>query len=192
MIRDIGGDQAFANDLSAHIAERRIIKTLIALRCARGRSQADVAAKMGCSQGRISKLESSMDEDIRVGDIRGYARALGLTTIVGLENSGSRSVDLVKHHAGCIKRLVDNLARMGKSDLVVAEGVAKFFGEAAFNLLNMLDQATKELPPEVHNHGVNVEVVGPDDEGCTGGREDEETAPRKPRTPKKRNGMQPA
>jgi hypothetical protein len=40
MVRDVGDDPAFADDLAGHVAERRLVTRLFALRCARGLSQA--------------------------------------------------------------------------------------------------------------------------------------------------------
>jgi transcriptional regulator with XRE-family HTH domain len=163
LVRDVGGDPAFADDFEKHIAERKLVKRLVALRCARGLSQKDIAAKMGCTQGRISKLEASRDEDLRFGDIRGYAKALGLETILGLEG-GPHAVMRVKYYAACIKRQVDRLAGLATNDQAIAEGVSRFFSDAAFNILNILESATKRLPEEVQPLGVSVEIIGPEGE----------------------------
>ena len=89
MVRDTADDPSLVSDLERHIFERRLVSQLFVSRCVQGLSQKDVAEKMGCTQGRISKLEASRDEDLRLGDIQGYAQALGLTTILGLEDGPS-------------------------------------------------------------------------------------------------------
>ncbi len=159
MTRDVVDDPAFADDLGKHIAERQLVRRLFALRCARGLSQQDVAVKMGCSQGRVSKLEASRDEDLSLRDIRSYAKALGLTTILGLEG-GSTAVARVKFHHACIKRDLDALTKLAMTDAEIAEGVARFFDEAAFNFLRLLENATKTLPDEAQSSSVSVVMVG--------------------------------
>ena len=37
-----------------------------------------MAAKLRCSQSRISKIEDSQDADLSLGDIQAYARIVGL------------------------------------------------------------------------------------------------------------------
>ncbi len=163
MVRDVVEDPAFADDLTRHLAERRLVRRLFALRCAQGLSQKDIAEKMGCTQGRVSKLEASRDDDLSLGDIRAYAAALGLTTILGLEG-GPSAVARVKFHHACIMTAIDTLAKLALKDESIAKGIARFFGEAAFNFLAILEDATKKLPAEVQALGVLLEVVGPGDE----------------------------
>jgi transcriptional regulator with XRE-family HTH domain len=45
---------------------------------AAGLTQAQMAAKLRCSQSRISKIEDSQDADLSLGDIQAYARIVGL------------------------------------------------------------------------------------------------------------------
>jgi transcriptional regulator with XRE-family HTH domain len=79
MVRETSDDGggAFADALEERLRSRRILKDLMVLRAGRGLSQGDVAAKMGCTQSRISKLESSKDADLSLGVLAGYASAVG-------------------------------------------------------------------------------------------------------------------
>jgi ribosome-binding protein aMBF1 (putative translation factor) len=56
----------------------RLIDQLIIARAAAGLTQAQMAAKLRCSQSRISKIEDSNDADLSLGDIQAYARIVGL------------------------------------------------------------------------------------------------------------------
>ena len=56
----------------------RLIDQLIIARAAAGLTQAQMAAKLRCSQSRISKIEDSQDADLSLGDIQAYARIVGL------------------------------------------------------------------------------------------------------------------
>ena len=56
----------------------RLIDQLILARVAAGLTQAQMAAKLRCSQSRISKIEDSQDTDLSLGDIHAYARIVGL------------------------------------------------------------------------------------------------------------------
>ena len=56
----------------------RLIDQLIVARVTAGLTQAQMAAKLRCSQSRISKIEDSQDVDLSLGDIQAYARIVGL------------------------------------------------------------------------------------------------------------------
>ncbi len=59
-------------------AKTKVIDQLILARVAAGLTQAQMAAKLRCSQSRISKIEDSQDTDLSLGDIQAYARIVGL------------------------------------------------------------------------------------------------------------------
>ena len=59
-------------------AKTRLIDQLIVARVAAGLTQSQMAAKLRCSQSRISKIEDSQDADLSLGDIQAYARTVGL------------------------------------------------------------------------------------------------------------------
>ena len=59
-------------------AKTRLIDQLIVARVAAGLTQAQMAAKLRCSQSRISKIEDSNDADLSLGDIQAYARIVDL------------------------------------------------------------------------------------------------------------------
>ena len=59
-------------------AKTKLIDQLILARVAAGLTQSQLAAKLRCSQSRISKIEDSHDADLSLGDIHAYARVVGL------------------------------------------------------------------------------------------------------------------
>ena len=79
MVRDISADEELAKKLEKLIESKRVVKTLISLRIREGKTQKQVAEHMGCSQSRISKLESGEDKHIRLGDILKYLEAIDMT-----------------------------------------------------------------------------------------------------------------
>lgn len=86
MVRDLSEDKAQGERTAKKIEERTIINFLMALRAASGLSQSEIAAKMGCTQSKISKLEGGKDEELSIGDFHGYADALGLPSCIGIDN----------------------------------------------------------------------------------------------------------
>ena len=146
MVRATSDDPGFADDFERRSARRRLIRLLISLRGRMGLSQTDLAKRIGCTQSRVSKLEGSEDDEITFGDFRKYAAALGFSMQTSLMPKGVKTVDRVRFHALQIKNLVEKMAGLAEQDPAIAQGVSAFFGEAAFNLLLILQDAADKLP----------------------------------------------
>ena len=134
VLRDVAPDDAFQADFDQHVAERRLIKELLALRAVRGLSQRNVADHVGCTQSRISKLENTRDADVRFGDFQAYADAVGCDLVAQPIPREMEPANKVKCCFRAIKNHMDDLAQLAKSDEKIAEGVAAFFGECFLNL----------------------------------------------------------
>ncbi|MBI1311939.1 helix-turn-helix domain-containing protein [bacterium] len=145
MIREIEDDD-FAAELETILAERRILKSLIAMRIAAGVSQGDIADKLGCSQSRVSKLERANDGDLKLDELAAYGAATGREFEILAHRKGSTPVDRVKAYAFCIHRELKFLASLAKGDQSMAQGVSAFIGEALFNVVKAMKDAAKTLP----------------------------------------------
>lgn len=151
MVRETTDDDAFTAAFEGRLRGRRIVKELMVLRAGRGLSQGDVASKLGCTQSRISKLESSADADIRLGDFARYASAVGFRVDVVLESRETTSVERVKRLASRIKEELDHLAGLARDDRRIAQGVASFFNEAFFDLVKILQGSAENLPRDAED-----------------------------------------
>jgi len=145
MIREIDDDD-FAAELETILAERRILKSLIAMRIAAGVSQGDIADKLGCSQSRVSKLERANDGDLKLDELAAYGAATGREFEIIGHRKGSTPVDRVKAYVFCIRRELQFVASLVKGDQSMAQGVSAFIGEALFNVVKAMKDAAKTLP----------------------------------------------
>lgn len=162
MMNDLVGDDEVRESIEQRIGSRQIIKNLLALRAAQDRSQKDIAKHLGCTQSRVSKLESGVDDDLRLGDFHAYLAALGLDlTLVVTDAREDSVVRQVKFHAFRIKNLLNQLADLAKDDETIIDGVTKFFGESAFNLMKILAGRVKKLPRNGNGQGpyMKIEVI---------------------------------
>ncbi len=100
---------------------------------------------MGSTQSQVSRIEASEDFDLNFGSIVRFAQAMDVCVDLTLISKDATAVNRVRHHAFCIKRLTDHLANLAVADRTIADGVAQFFSEAAFNLLHMLEDSAKRL-----------------------------------------------
>ena len=146
LLRDVAPDDEFRAEFDQRVARRRLIKHLLALRAVKGLSQKDIAEKLGCTQSRVSKLENANDDDVRLGDLRAYANAVGSELIASAIPQDMKPVDKVKCHAFAIKKHMDDLSQLAKSDARIAQGVASFFHELFVNFILMLGDSAKRLP----------------------------------------------
>jgi transcriptional regulator with XRE-family HTH domain len=160
MVQATAGDKDFTESFANRLRRRQIVKDLAIQRALKGLSQKDIADKLACSQGRISKLESSDDVDLRLGDMASYARALDLRLRIILESPRMTPVERVKQYAFRIREELDRLAGLAKKDHSIVQGVSDFFGEAFFNLLRILQDSAGRLPcnPEDGSPYITFEV----------------------------------
>ena len=115
LIRDISGSSSFADGFESRLANRKIVKELMVLRATQGLSQKDVALKLGCTQSRISKLESMTDADLRIGDLSKYAEVLGLELRISFESMNRSPTARVNKRDSALKTRGDNSRRKSVS-----------------------------------------------------------------------------
>ena len=84
---ELGCEKETAELVYKRIQARRLVKMLTAERVRHNLSQKEIAAKMNCSESKISRMESSNDVDLNFGDILAYARAAGINMSVLFDDS---------------------------------------------------------------------------------------------------------
>jgi transcriptional regulator with XRE-family HTH domain len=135
-----------------------VIKLLIALRALADKSQSDLAKSLGCSQSRISKLESGKDGDLRLEDFHAYLTALGYDMKIVIGKRDQTAFDEVKYHALSIKRLLDHLADLAGDDESMSRGVLKAIGETWYNLAKMLEDSARKVKLRPKQAGAPIAV----------------------------------
>jgi transcriptional regulator with XRE-family HTH domain len=161
MVRDLSEDRAFAEEFAKRLSRRQLIKALTVLRTRAGLSQQDLAEELECTQSKVSKLESSDDADIRLGDLLAYTGAVGCEMRIFLVPERQKIVDEVKMHTFVIKRLLDKMVRLAGSEGAMTEAVAGFLEEAAFNLTHLVRQAAAALPGLPDEPALPLQVEAP-------------------------------
>jgi transcriptional regulator with XRE-family HTH domain len=147
MLKDLSGDVQFNQEFEEMVTQRQIVKHLIGLRCSKGVSQSDVAKALGVTQSRISKIENGIDDDIRVGDFKAYAKTMGMDIGLVFANHNRTIADEIKFHAFRIKHLLDKLAGFAQRDESIAQGVTNFMTEALINIAKLIQDSFSKLPP---------------------------------------------
>ena len=153
MINKLSGDDAFKNLATQELQGKQIAKLLFYLRCKSALSQKELADKIGCSQSRISKLESANDKEVSLDDLLMYSKALKLQLEIGFADHSVKIVDQIKYHALKMHHYMDQLCELAKDDPEIIEGVRKFYGDALFNVLNLITSSYKRLPTKKKTAG---------------------------------------
>ena len=125
VVKNLSDDKGFHEDFKNQAFDKMLSKTLFAMRCSKGVTQAEMAEKMDCTQSRVSKLEHSGLDTIKVSDLVSYAGALDLKMSIAFHEDMT-SVESVKFHAFEIKKHLDHLADLAHRDDGIFEGVKEF------------------------------------------------------------------
>ena len=145
MTKDVSLEASFNNLLSKEIDEKRIAKFLFLLRCKNNLTQKQMAEKIGCTQSKISKIESAYNNELSVQDLLDYGKAMNLQLDLGYRHPSLKIVDMIKYHAFKIKHLFDQLTNLAKDDKELNESIAKFHIEAFFNIDKILTDSFSKL-----------------------------------------------
>ena len=124
----------------------RLICDLIRLRAASGLTQTAMAEKMGCGQSRISKLEHGTDEDITLGELDAYLRALDKHLYMAVFSSELNASSMIKYHTCAIRKELENLIRLAEADQKIAKGIDSFSMDLFYVFCKMLDELSAKLP----------------------------------------------
>jgi len=172
------GDEQYIVEHEGRMAGRRLIQRLLAQRLKRDLSQKDMASKFGCTQSRISKLETGTDDDLRWGDIKQYLGSLDLAPRVSIVPKEFKLVDQIKHHAFAIQDLLNRVVEFTNGpDQNIAKEAAKFAAiEVPINLAKTMIMAIKAIPEEI------LRSLSSQDEDCALNPED-------PNLPEKDNSI---
>ena len=162
MVRDLSDDKEQAERTIRIIQERTIIDHLMAMRSSLDMSQHDLAAKMKCTQSRISKLENGKDDDLTIGAFRDYARALGLNMCIQLYRDTPKIADQIRYHALSIEKLFKQIAKVAKDDHAITQGVMKLFEATARQFAEIATVIAQDLKSQEPTSIIRVES-----EGCT-------------------------
>jgi len=166
LMREGGVSEEVRSKVAAMESDTRIALQLAKLRQRAGMTQEDMAKHFGLTQGAISKLESGHDDEITLREIREYARATGQRVNVMFGKPFSH-VEAVKLHAYGIKHRLEALAAIANQndDHQIKQEIRGFFGEAFFNILEILSVCNNMLPSTGNEFEVKMEVIK--DEGLT-------------------------
>jgi transcriptional regulator with XRE-family HTH domain len=164
LVRD-ASDPEFAEAFKKYQAERRLVNCLTVTRCAKGVSQAELAARMGCGQSKVSKMESSTDADLNFGDIASYAFALKQSVFIAFSQDKLNGADRIRSHVECIKRELEELVKLADDDKTDGDGVEAFAIETVKEMLTVIERSLDKIPHQRQHTVPEIYVEAEGDRG---------------------------
>lgn len=138
LIKNLSENEDFKKDAIEQISENSLGKFLSFLRCDHKLTQKGLAEKIGCTQGRISKIESAKDENLSIKDFIEYGNSLGLELEIGYRSKKMRWIDMVKYHAFKMQKYLNLMVEVAKEDEAMETGVLDFHVETLRNVPRMI------------------------------------------------------
>jgi transcriptional regulator with XRE-family HTH domain len=126
MLEDIGASQESIDSVKE--VEAQIALPLLAgLRVSKKLTQKELAQAIGCSQGRISKLETARDEELRLQDFVNYTRATNQEVWITI--GSSTIAQHIKLLTRALRQAFEELTILAGEDEQIRKGVDDFLDE---------------------------------------------------------------
>jgi transcriptional regulator with XRE-family HTH domain len=144
----LADDPEVETRVNAEIAKKRLVTAMIKARVQKGWNQRQMANAMKCTPSRICRLESSTDENLRMGDVIAYFQALGMGVDLLLNDKSLPVAARIKH---CVLRtdaLLKELAGIAQElngETEVVDKIHQFYGEVLFNFLTRFSDRYENL-----------------------------------------------
>ncbi|MGL6073511.1 MAG: helix-turn-helix domain-containing protein [Fimbriiglobus sp.] len=146
MLKDLLEDDVeFATELDDKLRQRQFVKALAIIRNRAGLSQQQLAEKMGCTQSKISKLESGLDADLKHGDVLGILKATGHEAKILLIRQNGNVSREVMHHLAQIQSTLERLVLLSGDDASTVNAAIKFTNGVEIAVKGMLSNVQAAL-----------------------------------------------
>lgn len=157
----LSGEPGAGDRVKRLSGESWLVDQLAAARTEKGITQRELARRMGCSAAKVCTLESSVDRNVRLGDLVKYVNAMGMDVSLAFEDKGLPAAEQIKRSVFAIHDRLNALAELaGKvsDDQSIIRKIHEFYGQVLMNFLakfgdshGKLCRATKihMLPPDM-------------------------------------------
>ena len=164
MLEDIGVDRDVI-DTVEDVHRQKVTNALAKIRLSRGLTQKEMAALIKCTQGRISKLETGRDAELRLKDLSDYAEAarVSLSVTIGPQNCA----EAIKHHIFTVKQHIDELVALDNGkDSELSQGIRRFLDQVLWNVAKLIGsskQALKKADAQKAGSAAEIEIISSSD-----------------------------
>ena len=112
VVRNTAPDENFQDTSDGHPADDGVSRSLTALRRSMDVTQAELAERAGCTQSKISRIENSPNDRLKLEDLAIYARAFSMRVSFEFEQE-LPAADGIRGLARDIRNRLDDVAGRG-------------------------------------------------------------------------------
>jgi len=142
MLEDAGTPQEVLDSVK-EVESQELVPILTGMRVAKGLTQKQLAELMGCTQGRISKLEQSRDLDLRISDVVDYVSAV--EDAVWFTIGPKTLAEHIKLHVSALRQLLEQLVALSGDDPSIKQGINRFLDEILIETGQRLESAKEAI-----------------------------------------------
>lgn len=129
-------DGTFHDELEGCPADDSVPRALSTLRCSRKLTQEELANRAGCTQSKISRIENSGNDRLKLDDLTMYARAFNMRVSIDFAPESS-SADATVRLARQIRNGLDNVAEWARREGASDDGAKKAYEAFLFEMLDL-------------------------------------------------------
>ncbi len=134
--RDTLTDGTFHDELEGRPADDRVSRALSTLRSSRKLTQEELANRTGCTQSKISRIENSDNDRLKLDDLAMYARAFNMRVSIDFVPESS-SAEATERLARQIRNGLENMAERVQNEGAADEGTRKTYEAFLFEMLDL-------------------------------------------------------
>ena len=133
------------------LRQQKMATMLLGKRLLANMSQMDVVRASGLSQSTVSRLEKKDMDDMTIGEVNKYMKAVGAGINVPLGWAPNLAGQF-HHHVGCAKKALEKLDEFVGGDLLAKNEVNTMVFNAVHSMLQQVDEKIKSVPSEVESY----------------------------------------
>jgi transcriptional regulator with XRE-family HTH domain len=142
MLEDTGTSQEVLDSVT-EVESQELVPILTGMRVAKGLTQKQLAELMGCTQGRISKLEQSRDLDLRISDVVNYVSAV--KDAVWFTIGPKTLAEHIKLHVSALRQSLEELVALSGDDPSINQAINRFLDEILVETGQRLESAKEAI-----------------------------------------------
>ncbi len=144
MVRHTVPDEDFKDKSDGYSSDYGVSRSLTALRCSHDVTQAELAERAGCTQSKISRIENSPNDRLKLEALAMYARAFNMRVSFDFERE-LPAADAIGGLARQIRTSLDDVDETTRNDGAAERGAERTYEEFLFQMLDLFMEKLEAL-----------------------------------------------
>ena len=136
MVSDAAPVKSLDEEMESNARDYNVCRALTDMRSSRILTQEELADRAGCTQSKISRIENSSNDRLKLDDLAMYARAFNMRVSIDFAPESS-STDATERLARQIRNGLDNVAAKVRREGAADEGAKEAYETFLFEMLDL-------------------------------------------------------